>query len=628
MASTFYGLNIGWSALNAYSVSTNTAANNIANAKTPGYCKQVTNLQAAGALPNYNYGTLGSGVVAESITQLRNIYYDTKYWKNNSYSGQYEKKIYYMTQIENLFNDDAEDVQGFSSIYNNMFNSMESLKGDSGNQTKRTQFINDAQSLAEYFNSMYKDLQNMQADCNQEVLALVQQVNSYAQKIAVLNNKINIVELQGSNANELRDHRAYLIDQLSAIIPVETEEIKVKNSNDSTQFLGGTIFRVRVEGQLLVDSDISHGLEVYSRKEKVGQSDIDGLYDIRWSETGNDFVASSETMSGQLKAVLAIRDGNNKENFQGTVADLEDTTLIIKNPNITRVEALNMPSKGEITIANRRYEYDSFEMTVEIDEKGNENAVFRFELKNNDLSTLAGKVGRKAQIGESVDARGIPYYMAEMNEFLRSFCRELNDIQQYGPLNEKGESAGMSGRDAYGNPMGKFFVSINPDSTENEFENTRPTDGRKGGRTVYSSEQGNYYYMTAGNLKVNAKSLKDSNYFATSAMTDTHESKAELTDLMLKLKSDTILYRGAGGDQFLQYMITDISVDANEAEILSSNYADIASTIDAYRMSVSSVDEDEEVLDLIKFQNAYNLACKIISTMNEMYDRLITQTGV
>ena len=97
---------------------------------------------------------------------------------------------------------------------------------------------------------------------------------------------------------------------------------------------------------------------------------------------------------------------------------------------------------------------------------------------------------------------------------------------------------------------------------------------------------------------------------------------------MLELKSKTVIYRGSGGDQFLRYIISDITVDAQEAEILASNYSDIGTIVDTYRMSVSSVDEDEEGLDLIKFQNAYNLASKIISTMNQMYDRLITQTGV
>lgn len=69
-------------------------------------------------------------------------------------------------------------------------------------------------------------------------------------------------------------------------------------------------------------------------------------------------------------------------------------------------------------------------------------------------------------------------------------------------------------------------------------------------------------------------------------------------------------------------------MDANEADILYANYSDINTIVDTYRMSISSVDEDEEGMDLIKFQNAYNMASKIISTMNQMYDRLITQTGV
>ena len=172
MSSTFFGLNIGYSALNAYSVCTNTVANNVANANTPGYSRQVTNLSAKGALRNYTYGTLGSGVDAESITQMRNNYYDVKYWTNNSNIGQYEKKIYYMSQIENLFRDDDDSIEGFVSIYKTMTNSLESLKGSGADLYIRTQFINNAQSLMEYFNNMSYNLKSLQSDCNQEVRAL------------------------------------------------------------------------------------------------------------------------------------------------------------------------------------------------------------------------------------------------------------------------------------------------------------------------------------------------------------------------------------------------------------------------------------------------------------------------
>ena len=102
----------------------------------------------------------------------------------------------------------------------------------------------------------------------------------------------------------------------------------------------------------------------------------------------------------------------------------------------------------------------------------------------------------------------------------------------------------------------------------------------------------------------------------------------ELVEEMLELQNNVVVYRGSGGDEFLQYITSDISVDTQEADILYANYIGVTETIDTYRMSVSSVDEDEEGLDLIKFQNAYNMASKIISTMNQMFDRLITQTGV
>ncbi len=656
MSSTFFGLNIGWSALNAYSASINTTANNVSNANTPGYSKQIVNLVAKASLRNYTYGTLGSGVDADSITQLRNTYYDVRYWTNNSNVGQYEKKSYYMAQVENLFRDDQESATGFASIYKEIFNQLESLKGNGSELNIRNHFINNAQSLMEYFNNMSGHLQSLQSDCNQEVRALVQQINSYAQKISIINDKINTIEIQGRRANELRDQRAYLLDELSKIVPIEIEESEVKNSYDPDVYLGGTRFCVRVEGQLLVDGNSYNELECYSRMEKINQNDIDGLYDIRWAHTGNEFNASSDTMSGELKAVLNIRDGNNKENFQGTLSkvDAGKSQIKVVNPNITTVEAMNMPERGYITIANRTYTYSRFEMEKTVDKFGKESYTYTFQMEDRDLTALTGKAGREVTVGQPIDSRGIPYYMSQMNEFLRSFCRKFNDMQIYGkgdgttqmdgtPVTNRytiDEETGKiipeeikyknGGADTEGNQMGAFFVSIKTDGSENTFLDTKKSDGEKGVSVTYKSDAkgGNYYQMTAANVAVNDKSQKDPNYFATSIRTDTDESEAGIVDMMLELESKTVIYRGSGGNQFLEYIVTDITVDRQEADILTMNYSDIGNTIDTYRMSISSVDEDEEGLDLIKFQNAYNLASKIISTMNEMYDRLITQTGV
>ena len=104
--------------------------------------------------------------------------------------------------------------------------------------------------------------------------------------------------------------------------------------------------------------------------------------------------------------------------------------------------------------------------------------------------------------------------------------------------------------------------------------------------------------------------------------------KSEIVDELLKLKADTIMYRGGGADDFLQCMIADISVDTEEAKVFASNYTNVSTAIDNQRQSISGVDEDEEALDLVKFQNAYNLSSKMISVLTEIYDRLILETGV
>ena len=89
MASTFFGLHIGSSALSSFQVATNTTANNIANVKTTGYTRQEATLQAKDAINvTARYGSVGTGVTVTSIKQQRDLYYDNKYWENNSCYGR------------------------------------------------------------------------------------------------------------------------------------------------------------------------------------------------------------------------------------------------------------------------------------------------------------------------------------------------------------------------------------------------------------------------------------------------------------------------------------------------------------------------------------------------------------
>lgn len=613
MPSTFFGLTIATSGLNAYQVALNTTANNISNVQTEGYTRQVANRTASESIRVYQkYGAVGTGVTTTSIKQVRNQYYDAKYWYNQSSVGLYETRLNYLQQIENYFIDD-DTSKGFSTILNTMFNALDTLKNNASDVNVRQQFIGSAQNLATYFNSVSLGLTDIQESANDEIKSTVMNINAIAEKIAILNKQINVIEIQGAYANELRDQRALLIDELSAIVPTEVSETPVTDTNHPDEPTGATYYTVKIGGQLLVDTYEYNSLECVARENKVNQSDSEGLYDIKWEKTGNTFAAGASYMSGSLKALFDIRDGNNGENFTGAASVVSSTEVRIDSPSINTIAGITMPEEGTLHINGRDYNYIGF--TYEEDADGNIIS-YTFELEDALSTEERAKVdGKSAAIGSAVDSMGVPYYMAQMNQFLRSFAAEFNSILKQG-VDLDGKKT-----DYYAFFTGEDTVS----GEEYVFDGLD-----EAGNAVKGSASDSYYKLTAANICVSSLCVKDPSLLATT-VDITGKGGVDAYDLvedLAKLKSDVVLYRGGTADGFLKCMIADISIDTQESEIFSKNYANIASTIESQRMSISGVDEDEEALDLIKFQNAYNLSSKMISVMAEVYDRLILETGV
>lgn len=616
MPSTFFGLTIASSGLRTFQASLNTTANNVSNVQTKGYTKQVANKEAAEALRVHaKYGTAGSGVVTTSIKSIRSEYYDTKYWNNQSSVGYYDTKVSYLQQVEGYFTDDEEAKQpGFSTIFTNLFNSLDSVHGHGEEQEYRKAAITNAQILCNYFNNVSGSLTRLQKDCNEQIKTLVDSINASSKKIATLTKQINDIELQGGIANELRDQRALVIDELSEIVPITVEESPVTNSNYPDMYTGGTNFLVKLDGQTIVERFEYRTFTCQARDTRVNQSDVDGLYDVIWSDTGMKFNLNATTMDGTLKALFEMRDGNNCENFQGSVMRTTGTTVTIKPSTQTTVETMTMGQEGRITIGNKVYNYESF--TATLDEKGNITE-YTFSLKEHmDDAQRQELLGRQAQIGDRVNFMGIPYYMGQMSEFLRNFTERFNAIQ-------------MSGEDLNGNPMESFFRANSVGGEEYDFtdqvvDKDGVTDGTK---SVITSTSNSYYQMTALNVVVAEQSRRDSSIFSTTDNSD-KEAGQDIMEQILKLKSDVVLFRGDNAEGFLKCILTDLTVDTNEAMIFQENFNDISASINTQRMSIAGVDEDEEALDLVKFQNAYNLASRMIQCMSEIYDKLINETGV
>ena len=608
MPSQFFGLTIASSGLSAYQAALNTTANNISNEQTKGYSRQAANLSASDALRvNAKYGSMGSGVTVNSIKQIRSEYYDTKYWQNQASLGLYETKLGYLEQIENYFIDDDTE-KGFSTILNKMFNSLDTLTHPAGDTNVRQQFISDAQSFMTYFNSVATGLGQIQDSVNEEIKSTVENINAIGKKISLLNKQINVIEVQGGYANELRDQRALLIDELSSIVPTEVSEVPVTNSKHPDMQTGANYYTVKINGQKFVDTYEYSELTCVARKNTINQSDREGMYEIVWADTGNSFKAGSDSSSGSLKALFDIRDGNNSENFRGAITGVTAGTITISNPSITNVNAMTMPAEGVFTIDGKNYNYTDFTFTTDADGNVKE---YTFTLENQLSADQQAKLdGKQPSIGESIDAMRVPYYLAQMNEFLRNFAGSFNDIMN-----------SADAKDLNGNSTDYFsFFTGTHTKTGEEYVLSNAAG-------VYSAKASNsYYQLTCGNACVSNIAVKDPTTIAT---TTTNAADAyDLVEKMLKLKSDTELYRGGGADDFLECMYSDISVDSQKSKIFQKNYSNISNAIDKQRMSVSGVDKDEEAIDLVKFQNAYNLSSKMVSVLAEIYDKLINETGV
>lgn len=673
MPSQFFGLNIAYTGLLNANAGLNTTANNISNAETEGYSRQGINSQAAEALRVFTtYGCAGAGVDTLSIERIHDEFYDNKYWDNNTKTGHFEMKDYYMKQIEDYFRDDST-IEGFTTTFNKMMTALAEVKKNPANISTKAQFVGFADNLCEYFNSMANSMEQVQKDVNSEIKLKVDEINSIASEIATINKQINVIELSGGTANELRDKRTLLVDELSSIVSVDAKEYPIIDSNNPERETGGHMYIVKIAGgQTLVDTDLYNTLECVARTsdEKVNQSDIDGLYDVYWISSANhavyekimkedpgldltwnefvkfgyqtdlikyepcdEFNMYNASLGGQLEGLKHMRDGNNAENFKGTITEIGDattssgiTTRTIKvevtADYLKDIDKCTLSdSGGTITLANQKYNYDDWAYEYE---GATGKCYYTFTINETESNAVVEMqfMNKEAEIGNAIKYQGIPYYQQQLNEWCRIFAAAFNDILKEGYTSE-------------GDGGVEMFVA-NKAAEDGQYlfrdqrYNKKDADGKRTLDETVSLSDDSYYWLTAKNMDILKAIVEDPGRMATksdkAAGTDEYNIAGKLIEMTTN--KDMASYRGAATQEFLTCVLSDVALNAKNATTFYNNYMNIGKNIDNQRISISGVDTDDEAINLVKYQNAYTLASKMIQTLTEVYDRLILQTGV
>ena len=182
--------------------------------------------------------------------------------------------------------------------------------------------------------------------------------------------------------------------------------------------------------------------------------------------------------------------------------------------------------------------------------------------------------------------KGVPYYQSQFNQFIQTFTASINEILKKGVTSD-GSAAGIP-----------LFVT--------------KSDTRA---------------LSAINVTVNQELIDNADLLATKYSRSDGEANTDLIIDLINTK-DAKIYDGGTGSFFLESIVSDMSIDSNKAINFTKNYTNLQTTIQNQRLSIMGVDTDEEAMDLVKFQQAYNLSSKMMTVMNQLYDRLINNTGV
>jgi flagellar hook-associated protein 1 FlgK len=250
--STFNGLNITLSALQAEQRSLDTTSHNIANASTDGYSRQVSELVAKPSLASISVwgqiqpGQIGQGVDVADVARIRDQFNDNNLRANFATQGEADVRQTTWEGVESALPEPGDN--GLQAGMSAMWNAMQNVSTNPEDSGARQALAQSAQGLGQAFATASNNLSSQRADTDTQANAMVDQINADAKQIAGLNTAIAKLEAVNQNPNDLLDQRDNLVDELSTL------------GNTTTTPGANGVVTVSIGGVVIVDPSTATGL--------------------------------------------------------------------------------------------------------------------------------------------------------------------------------------------------------------------------------------------------------------------------------------------------------------------------------------------------------------------------------
>ena len=290
MQSTFSGLNTMVNGIYTNRLGLNTVGHNISNSNTEGYSRQTAH---AAATPSSEVYTLagasqvGNGSTVTSVIRARDIYADRQYWKENSTDGYYNGKADNYAKIESIFND--SDNSGVQNAMEKFYQAWQDCSTTASSDTSRQNVINAGQNFAQSLQIAAKQTKEQIDSLYDDISLSVVKMNRLMGQVVELNKNISGIEATGAHANDLRDQRDLIVDQLTSMTDITVYE----SANG--------MYTLVSNGTTLVNGITKVDLEMSAPKNNTTYSLSD--YDIMIKQTGTVYTPGNGELKAQFEAV-------------------------------------------------------------------------------------------------------------------------------------------------------------------------------------------------------------------------------------------------------------------------------------------------------------------------------------
>ncbi len=617
--SLFSALNTSNSGLKASEVAISTAGHNIANANNEYYTRQRVITSASTPL-NTGVIEIGTGVSITSIVRIHDEFVYNRL-KDSATSLSYDSFTKKSLEEVSQYFPDLDGV-GIGVDLQNYFSAWNDLASNANDGAQKIALVQNAQTLATNLASTRENVRALQDSINGQLKTNVDELNRIGKEIANLNKAIaNIEVLDTNRANDLRDQRDQLELTMANLInfSVFKGDLLSENTIDASLTDQGTAYHLNIAGNSFVDGMTFHPIVIDNTSN---ESNYYSIYSV--SQDGTRTELTEKLNGGKIGSMLDLRgrhidSGENSGyptdgTLQKYIDDLDTfaKTFIEQTNNVYAKSAQSSMTsasqeglKDSTVLTNHSDNINTGTFDVIIyDKSGNEIARKTVDITStttmNDDTYTESIV---TQLKTSTDDNGDNNSINDVDDFLLA-SYTYNDLTKDGKFSLQIKSEYQ---------LGGYTVAIEDNGTN-----------FPGVIGVSQFLEGD----SAANMSVVQAYKEDPdklNGFAAPI-----EGNNDVANAMVQLQYETLEFNRKNGatisesiEGFYRFVTTEISTDGESIGRRYETSESLYNTIFGEFQSISGVNIDEELTDLMKFQTAYGANAKVITTIDQMLNTLL-----